>query len=189
MTPSRKKLGGLVVVVVVVVLIAVHGGSHNTTSGNSGNSGSTATTATTATTAAAAIMPGIGQAAADGDFSFVVKGVSCGASAAAAVSGGGYGETVPAGAQECLVSMMVTDDKNTAQTFFASNQYGSDAAGRKFSADATGAIYLAGSNDDAQINPGITVHVLVPFQIPSGDKLTKVDLHDSAFSQGVTVTV
>lgn len=129
----------------------------------------------------------IGQTVKDGDFAFVVHGISCGASAAAAVNDGGFGETVPAGAQECLVAMSVTDDKGTAQTFFDSNQYGYDAAGHQYSADSSGSLYLSNSNDGTQVNPGITISAIVPFQIPSSVHLVKLDLHDSMFSGGVSV--
>jgi hypothetical protein len=123
----------------------------------------------------------------DGDFAFVVHDMTCGASAAAAVNPDGMGEAVPAGAQECLVTMSVTDDKGNAQTFFADNQYAYDAAGHKFSADSNGAIFMNGSNDDTQVNPGITISAIVPFQIPQGDQIVRLELHDSAFSGGVAV--
>jgi Domain of unknown function (DUF4352) len=132
---------------------------------------------------------GIGHVVKDGDFAFVVKSIECGAKADAAVAGSdGFGETVPAGAQECLVTMTVTDDKGTAQTYFASNQYAYDGK-TQFSADSDATIYLSDSNDDTQVNPGITITVVVPFQIPSKDTITSLDLHDSAFSGGVTVNV
>lgn len=37
------------------------------------------------------------------------------------------------------------------------------------------------------MNPGVTITAVVPFQIPANDQLTSVQLHDSAFSDGVTV--
>jgi hypothetical protein len=147
------------------------------------------TTTTLAPTTTTVAVAGIGQVAKDGDFAFVVKGVQCGASAAAAVSDGGFGETVPSGAQECLVTMTVTNDKGSAQTFFTGNQYAYDSAGHKLSADSTGSIFLSGANDDAQINPGVTITAIVPFQISTSDKITSVDLHDSMFSLGVKVDV
>lgn len=151
--------------------------------------GPTATSkrSTTKPTAATSSTSGIGKVAKDGEFAFVVKSVQCGATAAAAVAGsGGFGETVPAGAQECLVTMTVTDDKGTAQTYFASNQYAYDGK-IQFSADSNATFYLSGANDDTQVNPGITITAIVPFQIPSKDTLTTLSLHDSAFSGGVTV--
>lgn len=48
---------------------------------------------------------------------------------------------------------------------------------------------MHGDQDAAQVNPGITIIALVPFQIPRGDRITRLVLHDSAFSAGVIVTV
>jgi hypothetical protein len=158
-----------VVAAIIGIVIAVHlgGGAKNK-----------------ATTEASA--PGIGQVAKDGDFAFVVKRIQCGAAAAAAV-GGLFGDTVPAGAKECLITMTVTDDTGTAQTFYDSNQYGYDAAGRKYSADESASMSLAGDQDGTQLNPGISIHAVVPFQIPTSVNLTQVELHDSMFSGGVSV--
>ena len=149
----------------------------------------TPSTSVAVTKATVSSASGIGQVAKDGDFAFVVKGVSCGAQAAGAVNSGGIGETVPSGALECIVTMSVTNDKSQAQTFFDSNQYAYDAKGRQFSADLNGSIYLTGDQDGNQINPGITVTAPVPFQIPAGDTIVKMVLHDSEFSGGVTVRV
>ena len=149
----------------------------------------TTSTTVAVTKATVASVSGIGQVVKDGDFAFVVKSVLCGAQAAAAVNSGGIGETVPSGALECIVTMTVTNDKSQAQTFFDSNQYAYDAKGRQFSADSNGSIYLTGDQDGNQINPGITVTAPVPFQIPAGDTIVKMVLHDSAYSGGVTVRI
>jgi len=148
-----------------------------------------ATSNSRSTSAAGAALPGIGQIVHDGDFAFTVERVSCGAAAASAVSAGGIGEKVPAGAKECIVTIKVTDDKGRAQTFFDSNQYAYDARGRQLSADTTGSIYLNGSQDATQVNPGITITARVPFQIPASDRMVRLVLHDSAFSGGVSVKV
>ena len=131
----------------------------------------------------------IGLTVKDGDFAFVVQSFTCGASAAAAVSGdgSGFGETIPAGAQECLATMTVSNDKGTAQTFFASNQYAYDASNHQFSADTTGSIYISNSNYIAQVNPGVSITAVVPFQIPQTANIVSLELHDSAYSGGVGV--
>ena len=205
---QRHVLRWVIVGAVVVAVIAAASSSSGTHASNTSGTGSPPTTGATSPSTSAATPPSspaggahtaataappttqasqVGSTVKDGDFAFVVHGVSCGASAAAAVNPDGIGETVPAGAQECLVTMSVTDDKGNAQTFFAENQYAFDAAGHKFSADSNGAIYLSGANDDTQVNPGITVSAIVPFQIPAGDQIVSLELHDSAFSGGVTV--
>ena len=192
------RLAAILVAAVVVISIisnAIGGGKTSSTSATTvaptGNAGSSATTGASATTAAPATtaVPGVGTKVYDGDFAFVVNSLTCGASAAVAVNDGGFGESVPAGAQECLVAMTVTNDKSQAQTFFDSNQYAYDAQKRQFSADTTGAIYLKGDQDATQVNPGVTINAVVPFQIPANDAIVKLELHDSAFSSGVSVAI
>jgi len=181
-------LGGLVVIIVIASVASSGGGSASPSAAPSSAAPSSAAASSAA--AAPAAAPGIGQAVHDGDFSFTLKSVSCGAAAAAAVGGqDGFGEKVPPGAAECIATMTVTDDKGEAQTFFDSNQYAFDKAGRKLSADTDGGIYLTGDQDLKQLNPGITITALVPFQIPAGDSIVRLELHDSAFSGGVTVRV
>ena len=186
------RLAAILVAAVVVISIisnAIGGGKTSPTSATTeaptGNAGLSATTGAPATTA----LPGVGTKVHDGDFAFVVNSLTCGAPAAAAVNGGGFGENVPAGAQECLVTMTVTNDKSQAQTFFDSNQYAYDAQKRQFSADTTGAIYLKGDQEATQVNPGVTINAVVPFQIPANDAIVKLELHDSAFSGGVSVAI
>lgn len=206
--PRSWLLGGMGLLILAIVLSVVFGktpkttgriaaatrgtGASSTSSVSSGPTTAPPTTTAPATTSVpttTAPISQVGQTVKDGDLAFVVQGMTCGAQATAAVNAEVFGETVPAGAQECLVTMTVADDKGTSQTFFDSNQYAYDAAGRRFSADSQAAIYLTGANDDTQINPGITVTAVVPFQIPIGDTIVKLDLHDSVFSGGVTVRV
>ena len=94
---------------------------------------------------------------------------------------------VPSGAQECLIYMNVTNDKGSMQTYFASNQYAYEHNGRKFSSDSNVATFLTGANSYLDVNPGITIQVIVPFQIPGNVSLFYLTLHDSAFSKEVTV--
>ena len=129
----------------------------------------------------------IGQVATDGDFAFEVKNVSCGTSANAVVEGAG--EQVPPAAEECLVTMTVTDDTGTSQTYFSGNQYAYDPAGHQFSADATATEALVSVDDDTEVHPGATINVIFPFQIPVNDRIIRLELHDSAYSNGVTVDV
>ncbi len=65
-----------------------------------------------------------------------------------------------------------------------------DTAGRTFSADSTAGIYLDKSNSFLnQINPGNTVQGIVAFDVPVDAVLKTAELHDSAFSSGVTVSL
>jgi hypothetical protein len=130
-----------------------------------------------------------GAVARDGDFAFRYEGIDCGPAAARAVySSPDFTGPKPAGTTECIVRLRITDDKGTAQTFFDSNQYAYDAHGRQFSADSNGT-YLTGDRDDTQLNPGVSITALVPYNIPAGDKIASLVLHDSEVSGGVTVTI
>jgi hypothetical protein len=177
--------GGLLALIMFGAVIGAVTGGSNSTSGGSG----TAPAAAPAATTEAPPAPTFGQAALDGDFAFVVERESCGARAAAAVNAGGIGETVPGGAVECIFTIKITDDKGVAQTFFDSNQYAYDAAGKQYSADTNASVFLQGDQDNTQVNPGISIIAKLPFQIPAGDRITQLQLHDSMFSGGVTVRV
>jgi hypothetical protein len=131
--------------------------------------------------------PHIGQVAKDGDFAFTVTGVQCGVTQLGDPSL--LGQAAPAGAQWCLATMTVKADKSQSQTFSASNQKAVDGRGNELSADDTATIYIPNdtSAEFSQVNPGITITAIVPFQLPTSGKITKFVLHDSAFSGGVTV--
>jgi hypothetical protein len=58
-----------------------------------------------------------------------------------------------------------------------------DVLGRHRSVPANG----QGSAWLNDINPGNTVHGRIAFDMPSGDKAMKIELHDSMLSDGVTV--
>ena len=77
-------------------------------------------------------------------------------------------------------SQLLTD---SAQTLF-------DAKGRKFSADTTAAIYIK-DNDVFlnEINPGNTVQGVLVFDMPKDAAPASIELHDSAFSGGVSVAL
>ena len=73
-----------------------------------------------------------------------------------------------------------------------SAHYVDDAKGRRFSADSEADILINGSKNSvffSQINPGNTVHGKIAFDLPKGDTAVGAELHDSAFSNGVTVSL
>ena len=89
-----------------------------------------------------------------------------------------------------LATMTITNNGDSAGSFFGSNQYLIDTEGRKASADDEAAIYL----DEAQslyepINPGNSTTGIVVFDIPVDAVPASLELHDSAFSGGVTVAL
>lgn len=130
----------------------------------------------------------IGTPVRDGNFEFVVVKVEYGKTEV----GNGFQK---AQGQYALVTLKVTNVKNDPQLFAGTNQK-AFIGSAKYEADTTAAIY---ANQDAygdstksflnDINPGNSVEGIVVFDIPAGKKLTKVELHDSAFSGGVEVTL
>jgi len=173
--PSALRGVFSLIVIGVIIAIAINAAHKNNNTANT----STGTNATGAVTSGG--MARIGQVAKDGNFAFVVKGMQCGHAISIEVGG------VPAGATECLLTMTVNADKGTGEQFFASNQYAYDASGRKYQADDNALFNMSDTGDMSTINPGLSITALVPFQVPVGDKLAKVELHDSMFSEGVNV--
>jgi hypothetical protein len=75
-----------------------------------------------------------------------------------------------------------------SQTLDASSQYLYGSGGQRFDADSEASIYLEESKTFLEdINPGNAVNGIVVFDIPKNEKPTKIELHDSSFSGGVTV--
>jgi hypothetical protein len=129
--------------------------------------------------------PGIGQPAADGKFNFVVSGVDC---SLTEIGNDTFG--TKAQGQFCVVSVAVTNIGNEAQSFFGDNASLFNAEGQEFSADSEAAIYLEDSSSlYEEINPGNTLNSKVVFDVPAGTTPTEIELHDSAFSGGVTVSL
>ncbi|SCG16642.1 protein of unknown function [Micromonospora echinofusca] len=128
----------------------------------------------------------IGQPARDGKFEFTVKSSKCGV---AKVGDSVLGEK--AQGQFCLVTINVKNVGKESQMFDGSSQKAYAADGTEYSADTGAAIY---ANKNAEtflndINPGNQVTGVVVFDIPKNVKLTKLELHDSPFSGGVTVAL
>lgn len=182
--PPRKKsralpiilgiLGGIVVLCIggAVLLAALSGGDSSADKGTGGTS-SKKTTAK------------IGQAARDGQFEFTVSKMQCGV----AKVGSDFTEKKAQG-QYCLITVVVKNIGSEARTLSDSNQKAYDAAGRQFSTDEAG-VYVP--NNDAvflnNINPGNSATGVIVFDIPKDGKLTKIELHDSAFSGGIEVAL
>ena len=179
---------GALVVLVVVISIATSGSSDP--EGTAGSS-ATATSGQDSDADPGAdggpapdeAPPGIGSTVRDGTFEFTVTSVEPGVARV-----GGSAVNKQAQGQFVLVHVTVTNTGDQAQWFFASNQTLVDTQGRQHSADESAAIYL----DDyitAEINPGNSVQGTVVFDIPADAVPASVELHDSAFSGGVSVTL
>jgi hypothetical protein len=129
---------------------------------------------------ATASTAGIGDPVRDGKFEFTVLAVKCGIHHV----GGSFGET--AQGQFCLARMTVKNIGMEPQTFNASDQIAYDSAGNQMEADSMASSESAFLQD---INPGNQVTGVVAFDIPTDQTLTFLELHDSTFSNGITVTL
>ena len=128
----------------------------------------------------------IGEAALDGKFEFTVTKLKCGV----AKVGGDFLEEKAQG-QFCLVTVKVKNIGKEPQYFSDSDQKGYAPDGTEYSTDSGAGI---SANKDAstifnEINPGNQVTGVLVFDIPKDAKLAKLELHDSAFSGGVEVSL
>ena len=172
---AKKRFILLAIIALVVIIAAVTSGGDDSGSASS-DGGSSSGDATQ--------VVGLNQAAKDGKFEFTVKGVDCSKN-----SLGSAGVTTQASGTFCLVNVSVANIGDEAQTLDSTSQYGYDASGKKFSTDTESAFYLDDAGDALfeQLNPGASVDGVLVFDVPVGTQLTKLELHDSMFSGGVTV--
>lgn len=129
----------------------------------------------------------IGETARDGKFEFVVKSVECGRPSV----GANQYATKTAQGQFCILTVSVKNVGNEAQGFFSMNQKILNAQNQQFAADDSAAIYLDPNVTTvfSNINPGNSVEGKLVFDIPKDQTPATAELHDSAFSSGVKVTL
>lgn len=170
-------------VIGVILILAIIGSA-----ASGGNK--TKTTNNTTTTSKASSQPQtakIGQAANDGKFAFTVNSVQCNQPSV----GSDQYLTKTAQGQYCVVNITANNIGNEAQTLDASNQYLYNAQGQKYSADSEASFDAnpSGSTFLQSINPGNSVTGVVAFDLPKGITPTTAELHDSAFSGGVKISL
>lgn len=176
--------GGLVVLVLIIIVVAAiassgGGNSNNNASGGSG-------TSTAGSNGGGNTTAGLGTPVRDGKFQFTVTRVSY----ARRVGDQYVGKT--AQGRFTILHVTVKNIGSESQTLDDSSQYVFDGHGRKFDADSEADIYVNGGSDSVffnDINPGNSLHGKIAFDLPKGVKAVKAELHDSAFSDGVTVTL
>lgn len=182
-----KKHKVLTVIGVVILLGAIAGAAGGgsdtgTNSSNNGNgSGVTKSEEKPATTAK------LNEAATDGKFEFVVKGVECGKT----TIGTSQYLTKNAQGQFCLMTVSVKNTGDEAQGFFGTNQKLLNAKGQQYAADDSAGVYIDQNYSTlfSNINPGNSVEGVVVFDIPKDQTPVTAELHDSAFSGGVKVSL
>ena len=170
-------IGGLILLGIIVSAAGGSSKTNNTTS-NGSSSSSSSSKAETAK---------VGQPANDGKFEFTVKSVECGK---ASVGSNQY-LTKTAQGQYCLLNVSVKNIGDQAQSLVSSNQYLLNSSGQKYSADDTATLYNApnGTSWYNDINPGNSVEGAIVFDLPKDQTPATAELHDSAFSGGVKVTL
>ncbi|HVM18728.1 MAG TPA: DUF4352 domain-containing protein [Egibacteraceae bacterium] len=128
----------------------------------------------------------LGDPAQDGKFTFVVKSFECGKTKL----GSQYLEEKAQG-QFCLMDVTVENHGDEPQMLFSDNQVVFDAKGRQFAHDDMAAMMIDG-NDSVwieEINPGNSVRGTMVFDVPKNAKIVAAQLHDSAFSNGVRISL
>jgi hypothetical protein len=190
--PKRKHrarnilLSVVAALVVLIVLGAALGGGKTGNNNNGGTPVSGAAGGATTAPAVASKGPGIDQAVRDGKFQFTILKVTH------AKRAGGQFLKQTAQGEYTILHVKITNIGDQAQTIDDSAQYLYDAAGRQFSADSTADIYGNPNSGGVwldQVNPGDSVTGKLYFDMPKGDKAVRAELHDSAFSGGVSVSL
>jgi hypothetical protein len=124
----------------------------------------------------------IGQPVKDGSFTFVVHSVKCGLT-----TSGGSLPSKPQG-EFCAVNLTVTNHGTKAQLFDALEVKGFIGA-NKYEADSGASAMANPSTFLTSINPGNAINAIVLIDVPVGKLLDTVELHDSLFSTGTSVSV
>ena len=197
--PPKKSKVGLVLGIVggVLALCCVGGVLAVALAGNSkpaavskgkqsANPVASGSAAKSTTAAAAPKASGLNQPVRDGKFEFTVTSIKCGISRV----GDSYLNKTAQG-QFCEVNVTVKNIGTQPQLFDGSNQIAYGPNNVMYENDGEAELY---ANSDTQtflneINPGNSVNGVLVFDIPKDAKITKLELHDSAFSGGVTVQV
>lgn len=181
---KHKILTVILVLVFLSVIGGAAGGGNKTSTTNTDNSKQSNSTTSTNNKPA---MAKIGEAARDGKFEFTVKSVECGK---ASVGTNQY-LTKQAQGQFCLLSVTVKNIGNEAQSLFSANQKLLNNQGQQYAADDVATTYAApqGNTWYSNINPGNSVEGVIVFDIPKDQAPTVAELHDSAYSGGVKVSL
>ncbi|WP_241387002.1 DUF4352 domain-containing protein [Rhodococcus sp. CH91] len=178
---KRKKWPWILgAVLLIIVIVSVSGGGDE---GSSDGSGSGSNGSALQDDAPAA---GIGTEVRDGKFAFTVTNVETGQTQAGTNP---YANKVPQG-QFVFVHVDVKNIGDRPQSYFGGNQKLIDAQGREFADDTEAEIYAnEGNYTIGEINPGNAVSVILVFDVPADAQPKSLELHDSAFSNGVTVNI
>lgn len=171
---------GVIILLAIIVNAAGGGSKSNTTTASKTSKSSAASTA--------AAMPKINQPANDGKFQFTVTAIKCGQPSIS--SPDGY-ITKTAQGQYCLLSVTANNVGDQSQTLDSTSQYLYDSSNKKYSSSSEATIDVSPTDNTFfnAINPGNTVSGTIVFDIPKSVTPITAELHDSAFSGGVKVSL
>ncbi len=183
--PKKKRKWPWIALAVLVVLmiVAVAGGGDK----EKGEQDATATSGATTTDKAEETKdPGLNTPVRDGKFEFVVTRVEKGLSS---VGDNPY-LTQKAQGQFVVVSISIKNTSDKPQSFSPSSQKMKDTEGRSFESDTSAQIALQSDIPVYdKINPGNTVRVKLVYDMPKDAVPATIELHDSIFSGGSTVSL
>jgi hypothetical protein len=183
----HKVLTVIGVLIVLVIIGSASSSSKDTGSKTSSNSAAASKTPAKTTSKPEAKLAKIGEAANDGKFSFTVNSFKCGET-----SVGDQYLSKNAQGQYCRLNISVKNIGNEAQTLDTDSQYLYNASGQKYSSDSTATVYAAPSSNSpwyASVNPGNTITGDILFDVPKDSVPITAELHDSALSGGVKVSL
>ena len=139
---------------------------------------------TGAQTVAAPVTGKIGQTVKDGDLTFVVKSVTCGRT-----TSGGVDPSKATG-EFCVVDLTVTNGGKDVNTFDDSQVEGF-SAGRRHVANSEASMRANSYTNvfPKVVRPGQVLRSVVLIDVPVGEQLDTVELHDSILTDGTSVSV
>ncbi len=184
---GRHKVLTVIGVIILIAIIGGAAGGGNKTKTNTTDSGNGSGVTKSEDKSAATAK--LNEVARDGKFEFTVKSVACGK--AEVVSPETDALRQKAQGQYCLMTLTVKNVGDKQQYFSISDQKLLNSAGQQYTADSTATLYNGGNSQPllAQINPGNSVEGVLVFDIPKEQTPVFAELHDSAFSNGVKVTL
>jgi hypothetical protein len=95
-----------------------------------------------------------------------------------------------ANGQFCLVSMTVKNIGDQSQPFVDQEQKALSPQGSEYTDDLAAGVAAKENNPlNQSINPGNQISTVLVYDIPKSAQINRLQLHDSAFSGGVQVTV
>ena len=127
----------------------------------------------------------VGQPVRDRSLEFTVKSVHCGQMSI----GSGPLMPTPSG-QFCLVALSVRNTGTQQETFSDQNQKALTPDGTQYFDDSVAGIMASPDNPLAEpLDPGRHLDVTLVYDVPTNARINRLQLHDSAFTDGVEVTV